>query len=157
MARDFYARPQGSIPQACEGEGARIAGTYRLLANGDATIETLLQSHYAATEERLAQRRGEVILAAQDTTSVNYSELVATRGLGPIGTTVDGAQGLHLHSTLAITTYGLPLGFVDAQCWARDPQEFGQNKQALPIEDKESHRWIGSYGRWQHCRSACQR
>jgi hypothetical protein len=145
VARDFYARPQGTIPQACEGEGARIAGTYRLLANEDATIETLLQSHYAATEERLAQRRGEVILAAQDTTSVNYSELVATRGLGPIGTTVGGAQGLHLHSTLAITTDGLPLGFVDAQCWARDPQEFGQNKQALPIEDKESHRWIRSY------------
>ncbi len=76
VARDFYARPQASIPQACDGEAARIAGTYRLLAHEDTNIETLLQSHYAATEERLAQRPGEVILAVQDTTSVNYTKLV---------------------------------------------------------------------------------
>lgn len=145
VARDFYARPQASIPQACEGEAARIIGTYRLLAHEDTNIETLLQSHYAATEERLAQRSGEVILAAQDTTSVNYTNLVQTRGLGPIGTQVGGAQGLHLHSTLALTTRGLPLGFLDAQCWARDPKQFGKKKHGLPIEEKESQRWIDSY------------
>ncbi len=145
VARDFYARPQASIPQACDGEAARIAGTYRLLAYEDTNIETLLQSHYAATEERLAKRAGEVILALQDTTSVNYTKLVQTRGLGPIGTQVDGAQGLHLHSTLAVTTSGLPLGFLDAKCWARDPKEFGKNKNGLPIEQKESQRWIDSY------------
>ncbi len=145
VARDFYARPQASIPQACEGDAARITGTYRLLAHEDTNIETLLQSHYAATEERLAQRPGEVILAVQDTTSVNYTKLVQTRGLGPIGTQVDGAQGLHLHSTLALSTSGLPLGFLDAQCWARDPKEFGKKKNHLPIEEKESQRWIDSY------------
>jgi hypothetical protein len=83
----------------------------------------------------------------QDTTSLNYSALTSTNGLGPIGTTVDGAQGLHLHSSLAVTVQGVPLGFLDAQCWARDPQEFGKKAQrhGLPIEDKESYRWIRSY------------
>ena len=46
-----------------------------------------------------------------------------------------------------MTAQGVPLGFVDAQCWARDPQEFGKKSQrhALPIEDKESWRWIKGY------------
>jgi hypothetical protein len=147
VARDFYARPQATIPLACNGNMARINGAYRLFANEDANIETLLQSHYAATEERIAARAGEVVLVAQDTTSVNYTNLVQTRGLGPIGTTADGAQGLHLHSSWAMTTQGLPLGFVDAQCWARDAQEFGKKalRHRLPIEQKESYRWIKAY------------
>ena len=95
-----------------------------------------MQPHYAATEERISDvGKGSVVLVAQDTTSVNYSPLTSTDGLGPIATTVDGAQGLHLHSSLAMTEQGVPLGFVDAQCWARDPQEFG----------KESWRWIKGY------------
>ena len=65
----------------------------------------------------------------QDTTRVNYSALETVDGLGPIGNTVDGAQGLHLHSSLALTVQGVPLGIVDAQCWARDAQEFGKKAQ----------------------------
>ena len=147
VARDFYARPQASIALACNGDMARINGAYRLMAHEDATIETLLQPHYAATEARIGNRTGEVILAAQDTTSINYSHLARTRGLGPIGTRIEGPQGLHLHSTLTLTTKGLPLGFLDAQCWARDPEEFGKKAQrhALPIEKKESYRWLKSY------------
>lgn len=147
VARDFYARPQATIPLACNGDMARINGAYRLFANEDANIETLLQSHYAATEERIGARAGEVVLVAQDTTSANYTHLVQTRGLGPIGTTADGAQGLHLHSSWAMSTQGLPLGFVDAQVWARDAKAFGKKalRHDLPIEQKESYRWIKAY------------
>jgi hypothetical protein len=147
VARDFYARPQATIPHACNGDTARINGAYRLFAHEDANIETLLQSHYAATEERIGQRAGEVILVAQDTTSVNYTHLAQTLGLGPIGTKADGPQGLHLHSSWALSTQGLPLGFVDAQCWARDAQAFGKKalRHDLPIEQKESYRWLKAY------------
>jgi hypothetical protein len=46
-----------------------------------------------------------------------------------------------------MTVHGVPLGFVDAQCWARDPAQFGKKAQrhALAIEQKESYRWIKSY------------
>ena len=147
VARDFYARPQATIPHACNGDTASINGAYRLFAHEDTNIETLLQSHYAATEERISGHAGEVILVAQDTTSLNYSHLAHTRGLGPIGSQADGPQGLHLHSSLALSTQGLPLGFVDAQCWARDAKEFGKKalRHDLPIEHKESYRWIKSY------------
>jgi hypothetical protein len=147
MARDFWARPMADIPEACESV-SKMQAAYRFLSNEDVEFETLLQPHYAATEQRISDvGEGSVVLVPQDTTSVNYSALTGVDGLGPIGTTVDGAQGLHLHSSLAMTVQGVPLGFVDAQCWARDPQEFGKKakRHALPIEDKESHRWIKSY------------
>lgn len=147
MARDFWARPMADIPEACESV-SKMQAAYRFLANDDVEFETLLQPHYAATEQRISDvGEGSVVLVPQDTTSVNYSALTSIDGLGPIGTTVDGAQGLHLHSSLAMTVQGVPLGFVDAQCWARDPQEFGKKakRHALPIEDKESWRWIKSY------------
>ncbi len=147
MARDFWARPMARIPEACQSV-SKMQAAYRFLANDDVEFETLLQPHYAATEGRIgAVAQGSVVLVPQDTTSVNYSGLEATDGLGPIGTTVDGAQGLHLHSSLAMTVQGVPLGFIDAQCWARDPQAFGKKakRHALPIQDKESWRWIKSY------------
>jgi hypothetical protein len=147
IARAFYARPLAKIPQAFGADAAACKAAYRFFAHEDTHIETLLQSHYAATEERIGQRAGEVILVAQDTTSVNYTHLAQTLGLGPIGTKADGAQGLHLHSSWAMSTQGLPLGFVDAQCWARDAQAFGKKalRHELPIEHKESHRWIKAY------------
>jgi len=147
MARDFWARPMAGIPEACESV-TKMQAAYRFLSNDDVEFETLLQPHFAATEERISDvGEGAVVLVAQDTTSVNYSALQTAEGLGPIGTTVDGAQGLHLHSSLAMTQQGVPLGFIDAQCWARDPQEFGKKalRSALPIEDKESWRWIKGY------------
>jgi len=147
MARDFWSRPMADIPEACQ-SASKMQAAYRFLSNEDVEFETLLQPHYAATEQRINDvGEGSVVLVPQDTTSVNYTALKTVDGLGPIGTTVDGAQGLHLHSSLAMTVQGVPLGFVDAQCWARDPKEFGKKakRAALPIEDKESYRWIKSY------------
>lgn len=147
MVRDFWARPMADIPEACQSV-SKMQAAYRFLANDDVEFETLLQPHYAASEQRIgALAQDSVVLVPQDTTSVNYSELESTEGLGPIGTTVDGAQGLHLHSSLGVTVQGVPLGFLDAQCWVRDPLEFGKKakRHSLPIEDKESWRWIESY------------
>lgn len=82
----------------------------------DVQVETLLQPHYAATEARIAELGKDiVVLVPQDATSIKYSNLDID-GVGPIGSTVDGAQGLHLHSSLATTVQGVPLGFLDAQC-----------------------------------------
>jgi len=147
LARDFWARPMANIPEACASK-TKTQAAYRFMSNDDVLFETLLQPHYATTEQRISElAEGEVVLVPQDTTSINYAKLSATAGLGPIGTTADGAQGLHLHSNLAVTVQGVPLGFLEAQCWARDPAEHGKKAQrnALGIEEKESYRWIQSY------------
>ncbi len=143
LARDFYARPTANITQACSSR-AKAKAAYRFLDHDKTTMDTLLQPHYRATEARL--RTETVVLAVQDTTSLNYSTHAATDGLGPISKTVDGAQGLHLHSTLAFSAEGTPLGFLDVQCWARDPTDFGKKvkRHRLPIEEKESVKWLKS-------------
>ena len=142
MARDFFAQPTANLPQSC-GSRAKTKAAYRFLDHEGTSMEKVLQPHYLATESRI--KRQSVVLAVQDTSSVNYSGLKETEGLGPIGTTVDGAQGLHLHSTLTFNVAGTPLGLIDAQCWRRDPAEFGKKRNKLSIEEKESNKWLKSY------------
>ena len=143
LARDFYARPTAPIAQACTSR-AKTKAAYRFLDHEHTTMDTLLQPHYRATEARVQTES--IVLAVQDTTSVNYTAHAATEGLGPIGSNAKGAQGLHLHSTLAFNPQGTPLGFLDVQCWARDPEEFGKKPRRwrVPIEEKERVKWLKS-------------
>ena len=144
MARDFYAHPQANVPQAC-GSRAKTKAAYRWFDHEAVTMQHILASHYAATAQRVRQQS--VVLAVQDTTSLNYSTHPATEGLGPMGTRPEGVVGLLLHPTLALTPEGVPLGLLDVQVWARDPAEFGKRhrRYELPIEQKESHKWLHSF------------
>ena len=144
LARDFYARPTANVAQACASR-AKTKAAYRFLDHEQTTMDTLLQPHYRATETRV--REESIVLAVQDTTSLNYTAHTATEGMGPIGSTAKGPQGLHLHSTLAFSTQGTPLGFLDVQCWSRDPADFGKKakRHRVPIEEKESFKWLKSF------------
>jgi hypothetical protein len=144
LARDFYARPTAQVAQACASR-AKTKAAYRFLDHEQTTMDTLLQPHYRATEARV--RAESIVLAVQDTTSLNYTAHAATEGMGPIGSTATGPQGLHLHSTLAFSTQGTPLGFLDVQCWSRDPADFGKKakRHRVPIEEKESFKWLKSF------------
>jgi hypothetical protein len=67
--------------------------------------------------------------------------------LGVIGTNQTSAQsrGLHLHSTLVVTTDGLPLGLLGAQCEAPEAQKKEGKKASSrkkPIEERKNFRWI---------------
>ncbi len=143
LTRDFQAQPLAPIPQACGGEPAKIKAAYRFLSNPNVDLDTLLNSHIEATAGRM--RAHPVVLAAQDTTSLNYHAHPATRGLGPINTHTDGSQGLKLHDTVAFTPEGVPLGVIDAQCWAREPIGTEAKRTRRPVEETEALRWIASY------------
>jgi hypothetical protein len=146
LARDFYARPQAGVPQAC-GSRAKTKAAYRFFAHDETPMETLLQPHYQATLQRLQAEK--VVLAVQDTTRLNYRTHPATERLGPIGSHAEGTLGLWLHSTLAFNLDGTPLGLLDVQCWARDGANFGKKHQRKqrPIEEKESAKWLHSFRR----------
>jgi len=144
IARDFFARPSANIPQACDSPAAAKAA-YRFFDHSDTTMQTLLTGHYQATSQRLGEYP--LVLAVCDSTSFNYSTHPATTGLGPIGSRVEGPIGLHLHETMIFTPEGTPLGLIDAKCWTRDHEEFGKKhrRKSLPIDEKESHKWIQSW------------
>jgi len=136
----FANLPQASIPQA-SGLWSKTKATYRFLNNDKVTPEKILKPHQHATQKRAAQKK--VVLAVQDTTSLNYTaHALATEGLGPIGTKHSEALGLIVHDTVAVTPDGLALGVVDAQVWVRDWEDKGSGRS---IEQKESVKWLRSY------------
>ena len=153
IARDFYSRPQANIPQACQSR-AKTKAAYRFFNNPLTTMESILQSHYKATENRISEKR--VVLAVQDSTSLNYSTHSATEGLGPIGDKKH-IIGLHVHDTMAFDVSGTPLGLLDVQCWSRDAAIFGkcQKRKRLPIEERESYKWLKSFQRLCDVQKAC--
>lgn len=145
VARDFFAHPGALVPEACGGSEAKTKAAYRLFDNRQVDMSTLLRGHLEATVARIGAQR--VVLAVQDTTTLNYTAHPATEGLGPISTTENSSVGMILHDTLAFTVDGTPLGLLNVQCWARGPTEAGKKhkRHQLPIEEKESVKWLKSY------------
>lgn len=138
--------PTASIPAACGG-AAEIAAAYRWFDNDKVTFERVLEPHHAATCDRIAAQSE--VLVVQDTTEVDLTrpeQQVA--GAGPL----DGnsRRGVMLHVLHAFTPNGTPLGTINASVInRRDDQLTNASKtraerQAVPIEDKESYRWLQS-------------
>jgi hypothetical protein len=89
-------------------------------------MDIILNAHSEATVERLKKER--VVLCPQDTTTLNYTTHLLTGDLGPISSD-ENSLGLLLHDTLAFSEKGTPLGVLQAQCWARDPEQMGKHNQ----------------------------
>jgi hypothetical protein len=64
---------------------------------------------------------------------------------------------LLLHDTMAFSEQGTPLGILDAQCWARDPEDRGkrERRKSLPIEQKESQKWLRSFRKVAEIQKVC--
>ena len=146
LARDFYARPQASMPEACQSR-SKTKAAYRFFDHPETQMDVLLKPHSEATQQRIAAEK--VVLAGLDTTSLNYSTHPATENLGPIGSEKEGIIGMLVHSTMTFNLEGTPLGLLDVQCWARDAAAFGQRheRKQRPIEEKESSKWLKSFRR----------
>jgi hypothetical protein len=146
IVRDQAAQPNGSYAQATGGHRHALKGYYRFLNNGrsELDLEKLLQSHRARTIRRMSQER--TVLIVQDSSDLNYSRRSQCQGLGQIGTNQTGAKsrGLRLHSSLALSQSGLPLGIVQLQGCAPESAQ-GKDRQR-PIEQKDSYRWLEGFG-----------
>ena len=139
-----WAQPQASFHGSFD-SWADAKGAYELVRHPRAPIslETLLAAHAQATQERMAAE--EVVLLPQDTTTLNYSGLKQTTGLGPLGEA--RGRGLWLHSMLAYRTDRVPLGVLYGRCWARPEAAkttaaHKRGRNAKSIDEKESGRWL---------------
>jgi len=120
---------------------------YAFIAHPSAQIslDHLLEPHAEATVARLAAEP--VVLLPQDTTSLNYSGLRQTTGLGDINH--NGSRGLFLHGLLAWRPDGVPLGVLHGHCWARpeDQPKDPRGRNAKSIDEKESLCWMAALGK----------
>jgi hypothetical protein len=146
-AADIAEKPGRAYSGIAGGDWAKVKGYYRLIDKPDdsaVTMSNILLPHRERTIRRMKDQQS--VLCIQDGTDLNYTNLDECKGLGLIGKNQTGAQsrGLHLHSTLAITTDGLPLGVLRAECSAPEPKAESDTRpaKAIPIEEKKTFCWI---------------
>lgn len=141
--------PSSFFPDAARGNRAVSKGYYRLLdqPNDSAvTMENILAPHREQTLRRMQAER--TVLCIHDATDLDYNGAAECEGLGVIGTNQTGAKsrGLHLHSTLAVSEQGLPLGVLSTRCDApvSRPEDDERAPAQVPIEEKKSYDWIAA-------------
>lgn len=137
---DNLVKSAGISFSAAVGHAGRQASA-RICGNPRVTPSDLLKGHIEQTALRC--KPYPFVVVAQDTTAMDYSTHKATTGLGPVNNSPD-SLGFFLHTSLALTPEGLPLGIVDIQTWVRDNEEYGksENRRNLETTQKESHKWI---------------
>ena len=154
-----------TIPLAC-GDWAATKAAYRFLDNDRVSEAEILAGHFEATRDRFAAAEGP-ILVLHDTTEFSFTRndteaIGQTRKVGSGPKDKAGRQRMHtvcgilMHSSLAVTTDGLPLGLAAIKLWTRkkfkgtnalkvkdlDGGKPSVNATRIPIEQKESIRWL---------------
>ena len=145
LAVQLAMQPNGPINQACE-DWADTKATYRFFDNDKVTAERIQAPHHQRTVQRMAQHKR--VLAVQDTTFLNFTHHPKNTGLGEIGTKTQQQSGFGMHSTLAMTTEGMPLGVLTQAFFTRPPglpSHRPEELRLLPIEEKESYRWLQAF------------
>ena len=145
-----------SIPFVCQ-DWANTKAAYRFLSNRSVSEEEILRGHFQSTRERLALESGPILIL-HDTTEFSYqkenAESIGLLHHPPAGKYKDGRPRYHtvcgilMHSSLAVTTEGLPLGLTAIKFWSRkkfkgiNALKKKINITRMPIEQKESIRWL---------------
>jgi hypothetical protein len=156
LLEQLSASPGESIPLVCQ-DWANTKAAYRFLDNDRVSEAEILAGHFEATRDRVAKATGP-ILVLHDTTEFSYKrdDIAA---VGKIRLAVAGADrhgrprrytacGILMHSSLAVTTEGLPLGLTAIKFWSREKFHGANalkkhiNPTRVPIEEKESIRWL---------------
>ena len=133
-----------SIPLACQ-DWARAKGAYRFFANERVTEHDILAGHFRAPRERFTGAGGTVL---HDTTEFSYPR----ENIGLLHRCRNPQRsphplcGISMHSSLAVTEAGLPLGLSAVKFWTRkvfkgaNELQRHVNPTRIPIGQKESGR-----------------
>jgi hypothetical protein len=147
IAKDKGAKPGLSCAKTVASNWADTMGFYRFVEHPDedaVNMERILESHRQRTIRRMKSCK--TVLCIQDTTDLDYSANRSCKGLGVIGKnqTATESRGLRLHSTFATDAAGLPLGVLRGDCYAPalKPERRHKDSRYVPIEDKETYRWV---------------
>lgn len=146
VLESLAADPQASIPKACEDWRATKAA-YRFFENKKVTVEKVIAAHIEKSISRISQEKR--VFMIQDTTEINYTSQQCKQDAGPANH--EAEKIVFLHPTIAVTPNKVCLGVTNLHYWHRDviSREHTEKKKSLrkklPIEDKESYRWLLGY------------
>jgi len=144
------------IPFACQ-DWANTKAAYRFFSNDRVDEKQILSGHFQSTHDRFVKTSDRVLIL-QDTTEFSYErdkpEAIGSTRLLPNGKDIYGNLkrhtkcGILMHSSLAVTTKGLPLGLAAIKFWTRKKFKGTNalkkhiNPTRVNIEQKESYRWL---------------
>jgi Transposase DNA-binding len=145
-----------SIPLVCQ-DWANTKAAYRFFSNQRVSESDILAGHFQSTRDRTVATDGPV-LVLHDTTEFTYQR-ENTDAIGITKSINSGRDkagrlrshtvcGILMHSSLAVTTEGLPLGLAAIKFWTRKKFKGTAalkkkvNPTRVPIEKKESIRWL---------------
>jgi hypothetical protein len=155
IAKAKAENPAKAWTEIARGDWPTTKAYYRFIDKPDdspVTMSGILQPHRERTIQRMKAQQ--TVLAIQDGSDLNYTNLAQCEGLHTLGKNQTGAEskGLHLHSTLVVTTTGLPLGVLRADCpepHPKPPKVKGKDGKLktprnyrVPIEQKKTFSWI---------------
>lgn len=145
-----------SVPYACQ-DWANTKAAYRFFSNSDVSEDQIMAGHFHATRGRLAQANRKILML-HDTCEFSFQRdkdsKLGLLGQPSCGKGKDGrlkhftVRGILMHSSLAITLEGLPLGLAAIKFWTRkqfkgcNALKKKINPTRVPIEEKESIRWL---------------
>ncbi len=147
---DLGRRIGATVPMACQ-DWAATKAAYRFFSNRRVDEGLILAGHFAATRARFARTTGPT-LVLRDTTEFSYKR-DSTEAIGQISI-IKGQHGSHtlcgvlMHSSLVLTSGGVPLGLAAVKFWTREKfkgtnaLKKSVNPTRIPIEQKESVRWL---------------
>ncbi len=134
--------------QSLSKDRAEQKAFYRFLHNTKKTEEKLIETITARCRKN---SKDKIVLSIQDTTEINLSahkgRINKSSGVGDIDDNKNGI-GFKLHPSFVIEAEScFPIGFSDIHIWNRaigmaDKHE--RKYEQLPIEQKESYKWIQS-------------
>jgi len=145
-----------TIPMACQ-DWANTKAAYRFLSNERVNEADILAGHFASTSDRFRATDGPVLIL-HDTTEFVFqrdkADLIGITGITSGRENKAGRRtaitvcGILMHSSLVVTPDGLPLGMSAVKFWNRKKFKGANalkkkiNPTRVPIEDKESVRWL---------------
>lgn len=157
---ELAQRIGATLPAACQ-DWAATKAAYRFFSNPRVNESIILAGHFAATRARVAATKGPILIL-HDTTEFSFQRvrpeaIGMTRKLPNcrLGQKPITKCGLLMHSSLAVTTAGKPLGLTAIKFWTRKKfkgtnalkggvagGKHSVNTTRIPIEEKESVRWL---------------
>ena len=139
IIENTIAQPGSSIPRQNE-SWYDTKATYEFFRSKHVSVSDLQRiiGLYGASQ---LEQPMEQVLIVHDSSNISFNDLQA-EGLGYLDSKL--GRGIMCHSSIAVSTEGLPLSLVHQHTWTRKLESLQQPKKAKQnrkFEDKESYRW----------------
>jgi len=144
LAKSISKGPSLPLNQVSD-DWASVKASYRFFDNEKVTPQKIIEPHINNTVRRCLGHK--YILVIQDTTIINYTRHQKTKGLGKIGgkTNVKHPNhGIVMHSSIALSPSGVPLGVLNNYIWSRKEKD-KIHSRLLEFNDRESSKWVSAY------------